>query len=186
LVALRCHPATASHAVEGIEVRLHWPERQVVELSYVIRGNADAVALPAAAPRQFADRLWQHTCAEAFLSDGKGGYCELNFSPSTRWAAYRFSGYRKDMTPVELTRPPAIRTQVQPTCIEIAASVDLAGLALPQGTAALRLGLCAVIEETGGTLSYWALSHPGARPDFHHADAFTLTLPRPDLREGVR
>ena len=35
-----------------------------------------------------------------------------------------------------------------------------------------RLGLSAVIEDTSGRKSYWALAHPPGKPDFHHADCF--------------
>jgi hypothetical protein len=35
-----------------------------------------------------------------------------------------------------------------------------------------RLGLSALIEETSGRKSYWALAHPPGKPDFHHADCF--------------
>jgi hypothetical protein len=40
----------------------------------------------------------------------------------------------------------------------------------------LRVGLSAVIEANDGTLSYWALKHPAAKPDFHHPDSFVLEL----------
>jgi hypothetical protein len=40
-----------------------------------------------------------------------------------------------------------------------------------------RLGLSAVIEETSGRKSYWALAHPPGKPDFHHADCFAYELP---------
>jgi hypothetical protein len=45
-----------------------------------------------------------------------------------------------------------------------------------------RLGLSAVIEEKGGSKSYWALAHPPGAPDFHHQEAFALELSaaRPD------
>jgi hypothetical protein len=43
----------------------------------------------------------------------------------------------------------------------------------------LLLGLSAVIEETSGAKSYWALAHPPGRPDFHHADGFALMLDAP-------
>jgi hypothetical protein len=35
-----------------------------------------------------------------------------------------------------------------------------------------RLGLSALIEDTSGCKSYWALAHPPGKPDFHHADCF--------------
>ena len=41
----------------------------------------------------------------------------------------------------------------------------------------LSIGLSAVIEETDGTKSYWALRHPPGPPDFHHPDCFALELP---------
>jgi hypothetical protein len=53
-------------------------------------------------------------------------------------------------------------------------------LALP-GASALRLALSAVIEETDGHLSYWALAHPAERPDFHHRDGFVLALEPPEI-----
>ena len=34
----------------------------------------------------------------------------------------------------------------------------------------------AVVEESDGTRSYWALKHPPGRPDFHHAAAYALDL----------
>jgi hypothetical protein len=40
------------------------------------------------------------------------------------------------------------------------------------------VGLSAIIEETDGTKSYWALAHPeGDKPDFHDAACFTAHLP---------
>jgi hypothetical protein len=39
-----------------------------------------------------------------------------------------------------------------------------------------RLGLSAVLEEADGGKSYWALTHPHGKPDFHHADCFALEL----------
>ncbi len=44
----------------------------------------------------------------------------------------------------------------------------------PSGDPAWRLGLAAVVEETNGTITYWALTHPSGKPDFHHIDGFAL------------
>ena len=38
------------------------------------------------------------------------------------------------------------------------------------------IALTAVLEFTGGRMSYWALAHPPGRPDFHHRDGFVATL----------
>ena len=39
------------------------------------------------------------------------------------------------------------------------------------------IGLSAVVETTDGTLSYWALAHPRAQPDFHHPVGWTARVP---------
>ena len=49
--------------------------------------------------------------------------------------------------------------------------------ALPSGSQ-LQIGLSAVVEDTHGALSYWALAHPSARPDFHLSATFVLNLNR--------
>jgi hypothetical protein len=52
------------------------------------------------------------------------------------------------------------------------------------GASSLRLALSVVVEETDGRLSYWAITHPAERPDFHHRDGFVLPLEHPDV-DGV-
>ena len=38
----------------------------------------------------------------------------------------------------------------------------------------VRVALAAVLEGSDGVLSYWALRHPAASPDFHHPESFQL------------
>jgi hypothetical protein len=40
----------------------------------------------------------------------------------------------------------------------------------------LEISLTAVIEQVGKGVSYWALAHTGAEPDFHRRDSFRLGL----------
>ena len=40
-----------------------------------------------------------------------------------------------------------------------------------------EIGLSAVIEEIGGTKSYWALAHGRGPPDFHDPTCFAYHLP---------
>jgi hypothetical protein len=42
----------------------------------------------------------------------------------------------------------------------------------------LHVGLSAVVKETSGRQSYWALAHPSGKPDFHHSDCFALEVPQ--------
>ena len=63
---------------------------------------------------------------------------------------------------------------------------------MPQPGSPLRAGAAAVIEEKDGRLTYWALTHPSALPDFHHRLGFVLqvgTQPAGNtdlLRDAVR
>ncbi len=95
----------------------------------------------------------------------------FNFAPSTQWAAYRFDGYREGMTAIAEIAAPRLEAERTPQTYALRAA-----LTLPD-EGALRLGLSAVIEETNGHRSYWALAHPPGKPDFHHSDCFALELP---------
>jgi hypothetical protein len=50
-----------------------------------------------------------------------------------------------------------------------------ATIAVEAGTT-WELGLSAVLEENDGTKSYWALAHPGDKPDFHAPGCFAARL----------
>ena len=64
---------------------------------------------------------------------------------------------------------PRIEVELAPERYTLQAMLDLSNL--PRLTA-WRLGLSAVIEETGGQKSFWALAHGPGKADFHHADCF--------------
>jgi hypothetical protein len=133
----------------------------------------EKIRVPAAAPARVADELWRHTCFEAFTADQDGDtYHEFNFSPSGEWAGYAFQAYRA-RTGSPQTFDPRIAVRRTAHSLELDAVVPF--VALPRVNA-LRLGLCAVVEDRQGGITYWALSHPPGKPDFHHRDAFALRL----------
>jgi hypothetical protein len=184
-LALCAHPRAPGAAVRSIAVRAR-AQAGELRLEYVTTGDLARVRLPAAERGGRAEGLWRHTCFEAFLGQsGSPGYLELNFSPSGQWAAYRFSGYRQDMTPLELPAP-RIRVRRAGERLTLEASVGWEALAAQPASgpspAAVQLGLAAVVEEDSGTLSYWALGHFGARPDFHDRRAFSAALPALQVR----
>ncbi len=152
---------------------------QGLRLAYTIAGNMAALRVPAATGPGPADGLWQHTCLEAFVAaEGDAAYREFNFSPSGQWAAYRFAGERqRDTTTAPDLPAPVMQLAITPTLLTMSVHLPLA--ALPSSTAHVELALCAVIEEHDGRLSYWALQHPQARPDFHHPAGRTLRLALP-------
>lgn len=151
-----------------------------LQFVYAIAGNIAALRVPAPTGPGPADGLWQHTCLETFVSaEGESAYREFNFSPSGQWAAYRFASERqRDTTTAPDLPAPVMQLAVAPTLLTM--DVHLALAALPSTALPLELALCAVIEELDGRLSYWALQHPQARPDFHHPAGRTLrpALPR--------
>jgi len=176
-VALACHPSSPSTAVRGLTASARIGGAGKLAVRFVLDADMSQVVLPRLRPAGRADELWRHTCFEVFvaLPDGDA-YCELNFSPSTEWAMYGFVGYRRGMTPIEVRRPP--RVAVRPTSrgVVLEAITHLAELPMPQPGSALRAGAAAVIEETDGRLTYWALTHPSALPDFHHRLGFVLQV----------
>ncbi len=151
-----------------------------VRLAFYV-SPAGSLKVPVPVPSRRADELWRHSCFEMFLKvEGEEGYCEFNLSPSSEWAAYTFTGYRVGMHDLALTVDPDIEWERQGDAFVLEADVDLS--AIPDGR---RLtGLSAVIEETDGIKSYWALAHPPGKPDFHHADSFVLRFsPGPGVSE---
>ena len=170
--SLALHPDSVCESVSKIEVDLA-RAGGVLGLRYVVTGDIAAIALPPPTPSRHAEELWRHTCFEAFLGEEwSEGYVELNASPSTAWAGYRFRGYREGRE-IAVLPPPRIELDAVADRLELRIA-----LRLKQGDRR-RLGLAAVIEEKDGNLSYWALRHPPGPPDFHHPDCFALDLPPP-------
>jgi hypothetical protein len=172
--ALSPHPDFPAAAVTSIAVEAVRPMSSL-ELHFVVAGRIAELSLPPAETYARADALWEHTCFEAFVRPGPGeAYYELNFAPSTQWQAYWLSGYRSGMTVATEIGQPLIETRSSNDTFELWATLDLAPL--PSDTL-WQIGLSAVIEETNGRKSWWALAHPPGAPDFHHRDCFSLELP---------
>jgi len=167
-VELKPHPDTPSAAVTAIVVEAV-RDGEALRLTYRTTGLMEDLLVPAPAFCERMDELWKHTCFEAFIGGADGRYCEFNFAPSTQWAAYAFDSYRAGMRDFEMSAL-SIEARGGDDWFEVEAVVT------PGETGAWRVGLSAVIEETNGVKSYWALRHPPGKPDFHHADGFALEL----------
>jgi hypothetical protein len=169
---LRLHPDSLCAAATKIEADFVRPRPGSLILSYVVSGRISDLLMPPVVAPARADELWQHTCFEAFLRASAGpGYYEFNFSPSTQWAAYRFDSYRSGMRLASEIGAPRIEVRSSAETYTLQAALELDGL-----SSSLHLGLSAVLEETNGRKSYWALMHPPGKADFHHADCFALEL----------
>jgi hypothetical protein len=175
---LQLHPSSTCTALDRIDVQVARHESHRLSLAYFLSGDIDALRLSPASPPKRGDKLWQSSCFEAFVTASPGkAYCEFNFAPSLKWAAYRFDGYRKNMREIEKFEPLSMEASTHLRGYELSVSLNLNELPDLPANAIWHVGLSAVIEEKGGGMSYWALAHPPGRPDFHHADCFQLGLP---------
>jgi hypothetical protein len=170
---LRRHPDSRCVAATHVEVGVAELSDGSFALSYVVHGNISALRLPPVTAPARGDELWQHTCFEAFVGTVAGAaYYELNFSPSTRWAAYRFESYRNGMRIATEVGAPRIEVQWASDRYALRASLRLDWLSGLRRDVGWRLGLAAITEDTRGGRSYWALAHPPGKADFHHFDCF--------------
>ncbi|HVV61370.1 MAG TPA: DOMON-like domain-containing protein [Pseudolabrys sp.] len=170
---LKLHPDSRCGAAIQIEVEIARPRVDRLALSYIVTGKIDDIRMPPLAAPARSEKLWQQTCFEAFVRASTGDeYYEFNFSPSTQWAAYRFSGYRSEMRLADEIDAPEIEVRFDPHRFTLSAALALERLSVLPRKAAWRLGLSALIEDKSGDKSYWALAHPPGKPDFHHADCF--------------
>ncbi|HZW15666.1 MAG TPA: DOMON-like domain-containing protein [Brevundimonas sp.] len=174
-VALKPHPTTRSTPLDRIEVQVERIGEVGLKLRYQMFGDLARVRSPDFERTGRTEGLWRSTCFEAFVKpEGGDGYLECNFA-GLQWATYRFTGYREGMT----------EAAVEPHLIEASAHEGSLSIEIEPGrfarpdlpAPAWRAGLSAVIEDVDGGISYWALAHPSAKPDFHHPDSFVLDLP---------
>lgn len=182
---LHCHPDTPCAVVESIQAAIRWNQGRILTVTYVLVGATDQLRIPSAQLTRGADELWQQTCFELFIgAQNDAEYYELNFSPSGEWAAYEFRNYRDGGRIQADELDPKIAVQRSADRLELTANVRLNRLPGIQPDVYLSLGLAAVIESGDGSLSYWALSHPPGKPDFHHSDNFTLQI-EPAVVDGA-
>ena len=174
------HPEALPLNVGSLSARLRRQEASLW-LSYEL-APAATLNLPEQSRPTRADELWRTTCFELFLKYSGGmAYSEFNFSPSCQWAAYTFTDYREGMRNLAVRLTPTIATLRTDEFFVLSVAIDTE---LLRNVSAIALS--AVIEETDGTKSYWALAHPprshnGGKPDFHHPTCFAAKLPPPSV-----
>jgi hypothetical protein len=168
------HPPVGITRVAARIVRV---DPRWLTLRWTIEG-AQGVIVPPFAGKGRADGLWQTTCFELFVqSQGATVYAEFNLSPSERWAAYDFAGYREGMANRPMPRDPVCTPRKGQGVLIFDAALPASALPpLPW-----RYGLTAVIEEQGGIKSYWSIAHPPGKADFHHEACFAAVLAAPDV-----
>ncbi|HEY9898689.1 MAG TPA: DOMON-like domain-containing protein [Pantanalinema sp.] len=151
-------------------------EGAALHLSWRLEGPPGSLALPLPAARPERRReLWEETCFEFFLaSPERPGYWEFNLSPAGHWNVFHFDDYRAGMTDETAFEALPFTVSNRPEACEVSVCIDPTELGL--AAAPWLLAVSTVVAEPGGRVTYWALSHPGTQPDFHHPDAFGVRL----------
>lgn len=169
-VALQVHPASAWKPALTVTATLALAgtvEGPALLIDYRIHGDLRDLYVPPQTDPVATDGLWQHTCVEAFLGLAQAAaYREFNFSPSTQWASYAFEDERVRASAHTLMghASPAVSCSHSGGTLQVLALIPAALWPAP---APCLIGLTAVLENKDGRLSYWAISHPKDRPDFH-------------------
>lgn len=171
------HPATPSAAVTGLFGCARLTGGNEIELAYELAGDPDRIVWPAPRAQGFREGLWRHTCFELFVGAHAGDrYLEFNFAPPSReWCGYAFQGYRENRSTIEDIDMSHFETVCGETHFSLCVRFSLVSapsFALPESI----VGLAVIIEQSDGQVSYWALAHPAARPDFHDRRGFRASL----------
>ncbi|MDA8433679.1 MAG: DOMON-like domain-containing protein [Nitrospiraceae bacterium] len=153
-------------------------ERSADTLSvrYELRGQRPQFIFTAAAEMPARrDRLWEETCFELFLGpEHSDRYWEFNLSPSGLWNVYCFESYRRGMREEQALTALPFAADVRRDSLVVSLEADLSAL-IGRGEK-LQAGVAAVVRLADGSLTYWALAHPGPKPDFHRRDSFLLEV----------
>jgi hypothetical protein len=173
--ALKPFPGTPPHSAALLTVDVTRTPAGI-DVHYALSGQIDALKIPATLPPERRDNLWHHTCFELFVKpDGGTWYREFNLSPSTCWAVYDFTDFRKGVTNPPIAVPPRIKATTSDSLLELHASITWPDA--PKGP--WTLAVSTVVEEQAGGKYYWALAHPAGKADFHNPASFVLPLQEP-------
>lgn len=171
---LVCHPDTAVAWVSGLQAKVRIASGGILELSYRLDGDLSRARIPSPLVPKRVDGLWCHTCFEVFVgSADRSDYLEYNLAPSGHWQAYAFNDYRQNRRLLS-AESPSVKCFGARRRFVLQARIRLPTAAGPGGSC---LGLCAVLEDKNGGLSYWSLRHSLGAPDFHDPATF-LWKPR--------
>ena len=145
-------------------------------VSFELLGNMEELAMPLEADTPARKRdLWEETCLELFLGvKDSPSYWEFNLSPAGHWNVFRFVAYRDGMQ--EEDAFPSLPFRVQNLAGSFLLNLEIDLDRIIQAGQPLDAGISAVVKKRDGEVSYWSLTHPGPRPDFHRRDSFIIKL----------
>jgi hypothetical protein len=159
--------------------QLYFLSNEGLQISYHCSAPSASLQIPPRKPAARGDGLWRTTCCELFIGlDGSSAYREFNFSPSGEWAIYDFAAYRDKVEDFALPAnvAPSIAFSVTPDGWRLNAAIPAKFLYrdADEIAQATHCSITSVLEASDGGLSYWALTHPQEKPDFHDRGGFIL------------
>ncbi len=146
-------------------------------ISYKVVGELLALDL-GTTPKHYGQilrtmKLWEKTCFELFIKNSRDQYLEFNFSPMFEWNAFYFEKKGDPLKEWEAIKSVNIDILNDLEVFQLIAKIKKADL--PENFfVQTNAAISSVIKEKSGTLSYWAITHPDVRPNFHHFDSFKL------------
>lgn len=170
------HPSSSPGYVDHIAAFATVSPDRTLNAHFAIQGDVDTLIWPERRRGSWVKDLWKTTCFELFArAPQEAAYTEFNFSPSSDWCAMRFDTYRGIPAPIRDVSVGIEEHTVNRSTKMLSVSISVAETSVPVNKGD-QVGLTAVLEHIDGKLSYWALAHPGAQPDFHDARGFIQTL----------
>jgi len=176
-VLFSLQPFTPVQDLPDLGMTVHLSRRSnTAALSYTIRGPMEEIVVPAPVETPLRmGRLWEETCLEFFLaSKDSPQYWEINLSPSGQWNIYRFSAYREGMQEEAAFASLPFRVERGKDSFSLDVELHLDRIISPNTP--LHVGISAAIKLRRNQMTYWALSHPGQKPDFHRRESFIAEL----------
>ncbi|WP_299192542.1 hypothetical protein [uncultured Erythrobacter sp.] len=162
--ALTLHPSCDTGPITAVSAKIR-PTEDGCEAEFVLSGGIDQIVLPEPGPSLRTDDLWKTTCFEIFWQPlGGSTYREFNLSPSGRWAAYDFDGFREGMrdAPVEAMALATAQGSANGKGELVLKAAIAAELPAPA-----QVALNAIVEHRDGGLQFWALAFDEGKAEFH-------------------
>jgi hypothetical protein len=148
----------------------------MLKITFILSDPLNLIIIPAPAKKPLRkNRLWEQTCFEFFIKTKDADpYWEFNLSPSGDWNIYRFEKYRTGMAEETAFSTLPFRVTHPSDSLKMILEININIFFPPDQP--LNVGISAVIKNNHGEITYWALAHPGPKPDFHLKDSFCLGL----------
>lgn len=147
-----------------------------LSLSYLLLGPPEEIVVPMQADvpsRRYG--LWEETCFEFFIGTRNSEkYWEFNLAPSGNWNVYLFASYRQGMQEEPAFTSLPFSARACPDGLRLSLKIDLGKIFPADQT--IRVAVSAVIKDSRGGTTYWALEHPGPKPDFHLSGGFIVDV----------